>query len=447
MNKQKLTLFVSTLFLLVFLITGMVYSEDATKDKTTNEVKSPKSTKIEAPKNWYDDLFFKDENLTFESIRSLGLCITGGGDIGEIIHTLRRVKAGDDESWYDEWKKTADRIYALAQGFEKEGHIISAREAYFRASMYYRSAGFYMHAKENRDKAMLIWKRSRESFLKGIASLNYVKPVKIPYENTTLPGYFVKTNCGGKKPPLLIVQTGFDGTGEELFFSTAQAAIKRGYNCLIFEGPGQGAALREQNLHFRPDWEKVVTPVVDYALTRPDVDKDRIALLGISMGGYLAPRAVAFEHRIKACIANGGVYDFSARLYAMPEELIKLLSNNPKEFDREMQEGMKESIFIRWFFNNGMFTFGVDTPAELMIKTKEYTLKDVVKKIKCRMLVIQGEADTLSTDGKKLYDELECPKDFMVFTREETAQAHCQMGADGISNEKIFNWLDGVLKK
>ena len=107
------------------------------------------------------------------------------------------------------------------------------------------------------------------------------------------------------------MHTGYDGTQEELR-AHAMAATARGLNCLTFEGPGQGAVIREQGLGFRPDWEAVVTPVVDYVLGLPTVDPERIALLGISFGGYLAPRAAAFEHRLAACIANGGVFDFMA---------------------------------------------------------------------------------------------------------------------------------------
>lgn len=101
-----------------------------------------------------------------------------------------------------------------------------------------------------------------------------------------------------------------DGTAEELYFEIAAAALHRGYHVLAFEGPGQGEALREQNLYFRHDWEKVVTPVVDYLVSRVEVDPARIALIGYSFGGYLAPRAAAFEQRLAACVANGGIYSF-----------------------------------------------------------------------------------------------------------------------------------------
>ena len=195
-----------------------------------------------------------------------------------------------------------------------------------------------------------------------------ITPITIPYEETTLPGYFVKGKTHLKKPTLLIIHTGFDGTGEELYFEIAHSAAKRGYNCLIFEGPGQGAVIRLQNIPFRYDWEKVVTPVVDYAITRNDVDSNKMALMGISMGGYLAPRAVAFEHSIKACIADGGIFDFSEDRYkSMPKELIELLKTDKAKFNEYIGEVMEKDITARWFFNNGMMVFDVDTPGRCYV--------------------------------------------------------------------------------
>jgi dipeptidyl aminopeptidase/acylaminoacyl peptidase len=101
-------------------------------------------------------------------------------------------------------------------------------------------------------------------------------------------------NKAGEPKPTLIMHTGFDGS----------AAIERGYNVLAFDEPGQYGPLHREGLVFRPDWEKVVTPVVDFALRQPGVDPKRIALMGISMGGYLAPRAAAFEKRLAALIAK-----------------------------------------------------------------------------------------------------------------------------------------------
>ncbi|MFL6326832.1 MAG: alpha/beta hydrolase family protein [Nitrososphaeraceae archaeon] len=170
------------------------------------------------------------------------------------------------------------------------------------------------------------WGNSKECFRKAAELFSppiVVEPVEIPYEQTTLPGYFYKIDDhyddddskDNKHPkprrPTLIAHGGFDSTLEELYTSAAAPALERGYNCLTFEGPGQGGVIRKQKIPFRYDWEKVVTPVVDYALTTrtKEIDPNRIALMGMSMGGYLAARAAAFEHRLSACILNDGVYD------------------------------------------------------------------------------------------------------------------------------------------
>ena len=105
-------------------------------------------------------------------------------------------------------------------------------------------------------------------------------------------------------------------------------ALARGWNAVTFDGPGQNAALVRQQLPFRPDWEKVVTPVVDHLATRPDVDVSKLAILGISQAGYWVPRAVAFEHRIAAAVADPGVVDVSTTMLGqLPHMLVKLLDS------------------------------------------------------------------------------------------------------------------------
>jgi len=399
--------------------------------------------------NWYDGLFFNDSEYTFQAVRAMSYAFSGGADIGECISTIRKIKENDDTSWYKEWLKTADRIFKAAVRSEQNGHIESAKELYLRASNYYRSAGFFMHSKKDLPKAMVSWEKSRKSFLNAIHYMPGVKPISIPYENTTLPGYFVKGSSKLPKPPLLIVQTGFDGTGEELYFETAYSARKRGYNVLIFEGPGQGAVVRVQHLPFRYDWEKVITPVVNYALSRKDVDKEKIALLGISMGGYLVTRAMAFEHRVKVCVADGGIFDFSENIYRnIPPKLIKLLHTNKPMFNKYIYKAMKTDTTVRWFFTNGMFVFGVNSPADVMLTIKKYTVKGVVDKITTRMLIVDSSADAfMKGQARKLYNRLKSPKKYYLFTNKECAQAHCQVGALEIADEVILNHLDDVFKR
>ena len=194
-----------------------------------------------------------------------------------------------------------------------------------------------------------------------------------------------------------------------------------------------------------------MTPVVDFALKQTEVDAEKLALMGISFGGYLAPRAVAFEHRIKACIVNGGVYDFYDNVVRkIPENIEEILTNKKasEEFNKDIYKAMKTDITVGWFFGNGMWVFGAKGPSELIQMLKPYNMKNVADKITCHMLVVESEKDQdMPGQAKQLYDALECPKDFMLFTVEEGAEEHCQVGATMISNERILNWLDETLKK
>src|SRR5258706_14091361 len=139
-----------------------------------------------------------------------------------------------------------------------------------------------------------------------------VEAVSIPYEDTTLPAYLFLVHHSGAAGPTISYNSGYDSAREESYFVIAAAALRRGYNVLAFDGPGQGAALPEQKLVMRPDWEAVITPVVDYALSRGEIAADQIVVLGYSLGGYLVARAAAFEHRIAALILDDVIYDFHA---------------------------------------------------------------------------------------------------------------------------------------
>jgi dienelactone hydrolase len=131
----------------------------------------------------------------------------------------------------------------------------------------------------------------------------------IPYERTTLPGYWMSPDSTSRPRPVLLMNNGSDGPISDMYVFGGAGAITRGYGVLAYDGPGQGAALYRQGLSLRPDWERVVTPVVDYALSRADVDPERIAIYGASMGGYVVARAAAFEQRIAAAIADPDVWD------------------------------------------------------------------------------------------------------------------------------------------
>ena len=396
------------------------------------------------------EFVFKDTQYSFQTLRALGYAVSGGADVGEVLKTAYSIKEGDDESWYWEWMKTAEQREKAGDDFLARGRKISARQEFLKASNYYRTAEFFLHTNPEDSRIVSVWKKSRDSFLKAARLADQpIIPVKIPFEGTTLPGYLCLVDNSGAKRPLLIVHSGFDGTAEEIYFEAGYFAVKRGYNVLLFEGPGQGGVIRVQKLPFRPNWETVVTPVVDYAISRKEVDAKRIALMGISFGGYLAPRAAAFEKRIKACIANGGVYDFFMAARLTPEEEKYLdTQKGAEEIDKAVYRRMKSDPSFRWSIANGMFTFHAQSPSDWLKMTRLYTMKDVAQKITCPMLIVDSEGDKeMPGQAPKLFDALKSPKDFMLFTKEEGAEEHCQMGAILISNARILDWLDGIMMK
>jgi pimeloyl-ACP methyl ester carboxylesterase len=374
-----------------------------------------------------------------------------GADIGECLSTAYRIKEGDFESWYTEWLKTAKRVHKYAESCLAADHEISAREAYLRASNYYRVAEFLLINPED-PRIQTTWGSSKECF--SSAGRLFSPPfeaIEIPYEGTTLPGYLyhVKDNSNTTPRPTLIVHGGFDSTLEELYTSAAAPALERGYNCLTFEGPGQGGVIRKQKIPFRYDWEKVVTPVVDYAISRKEtVDPSRIALMGISMGGYLAARAAAFEHRIAACVLYNGVYDgYDAFAAGFPQSLRVAVENGDVNVVNTVIEILSDvDSNMRFNLRHGMWTTGANSPFKLIEGSKKYSVKGIAQKIKCPTLVLEAEKDdSFPGQPKKVYDLLTCPKRYILFTAEEGAEEHCQCGAPAISNQRIFDWLDEIL--
>ncbi|MGJ7911106.1 alpha/beta hydrolase family protein [Neobacillus sp. LXY-1] len=391
-------------------------------------------------------LIFNDDTFSFELLRTLSYAPFGGADIGECLATAYRIREGDMESWYTEWYKTAERVFAYGEESLERGKLVNAKENYLRASNYYRTAEFFLHGNQQDPRILDTWGKSRHAFHKAIKLLNIsVEKVEIPYEDTTIPGYFYSVDQ--KVRPTLLVHGGFDSTGEELYFEVVVSALERGYNCLTFEGPGQGSVIREQKIPFRYDWEKVVTPVVDYLVTRSEVDTKKIALLGISLGGYLAPRAAAFEHRLAACIANDGLFsnqfrEMGRKFYQGSDEEF----NKPAFMEEFVQFLMKQSTSVQWAIENGMFTYGASSVIDLIEKTDAITLEGVADKIKCPTLVCEAEADHFfAGQPKMLYDALTCPKTFLSFTAEDGAEEHCQFGALVYFNQRMFEWLDETL--
>lgn len=231
------------------------------------------------------------------------------------------------------------------------------------------------------------------------------------------------------------------------------AVLERGYNLITFEGPGQPTVLREQNLGFIADWERVVTPVVDFAVSQPDIDDSKIGLLGISMGGYLAVRAAAFEPRISAVIANDAVYDVrEAFVKLMPPEWKALLEGGRfDEFDQVVRGFLasgKAPTTFRWGTDQGLWSFRVSTSSAFFEAVKGMTLDGVADKVKCPVWLGKAEHDEFfQGQPEKAKEALGDKGKLVELTMDDAAGHHCHLGATVLLNQVIYDWFDEVTSK
>lgn len=393
---------------------------------------------------------FKNESFSFETLRGAGFAAYGGSDLGEVLVTAKAIPEGNESAWLKSWERTADRVAGLAEVSLARGHRVSAREAFFRASNYYRTAEFFKREDPDTDPDVArLSSRSRDTFVAAAKLLGTpFEIVRIPYEGTTLPGYLFLVDESGTPRPTVIYNNGFDSTQEESYFAIAAAALLRGYNVLAFDGPGQGAVIREQRLPFRADWEAVITPVVDFALTRKEIAPDGIALFGYSLGGYLVARAAAYEHRVAAIILDDGLYDFNAAFrMALPSFLIAWIEARKDALATPLLNLIgRLKTGPRWAMHNGRWTFGAASAAEFIRLTRQYNLKDCAHLIKASTLVLDAENDQfLKGQPKLVHDALNCPKKLVTLYSSEGAGEHCHMGAMSRLHQTIFDWLDETL--
>lgn len=394
---------------------------------------------------------FNDPLFDAELVKTLSHACYGGADINECINTADRIKEEDTESWYREWNQTAERTLAVARSCAGSGHNVSAREAHLRASSYFRASGAFLHGPPVDARLSRALDLESDSFRCAAALFDIpTEPMSLPFEGGSLPAYFFRADTSGSPRPALIVTGGEETTAEELYFLNAAAALRRGYHCLCFEGPGQGRLLARQGAPLRPDWESVISPLVDHLLSRPEVDPKRVAIMGFGLGGHLALRAASGEPRLSACIADPGQRSLL--------DLIK--SGLPPVVRDQLPDGNRAALAIinsLWSralrhptrgakLRRRMWAFGAQTPVEHAKICAHYDLSDISGQIRCPTLVCAAENDPSAAQAEELYTALLCSKRLLVFTGAEGAGDPGESGARSLFHQRAFNWLDEVFR-
>ena len=366
-------------------------------------------------------------------LMALGGAPWGGGEIGEIhrVGLALRGRPGDDRAWFEEWARMAGAVEQAGRERLAAGKA-SASGYLLRAAHYYHVGERFLQPK---DAAGLdAYRRGVEAFRDGARGLRRprIESVEVPYEGTSLPALYVHAEGVSGRGPALVYFDGFDVTKEIQYFKGVADLAARGIACLIVDGPGNGEAIRFRKLTLHHETERYATAAWEYLARRPEIDPARVGVMAISLGGYYAPRAAAFEPRFAACIAWGAQWDYHA---VWKERLDRIA------------RGETLSLSVPW--EHLLWIFGVTTKDEALKHLEGFRLDGVVQKIRCPFLMLHGEGDAqipLAT-AKKCFDAVGSPrKTFKVFTREEGGYHHCQVDNVSIGVACMWDWLEEVLR-
>ncbi len=388
----------------------------------------------------------EDADMDAQLARTLIGAYVGAADLGEALATAQRVEPGRYDQWFDEWSTTSARAEAAALRAADHRHGILAAAGYLRASEYCRQSYFFLRHDVADDRVRSAYRGQRDLFRRAIEYLPWhVEPIEIPFAPVALNGYLFRPDPGDLAPrPTVLFPTGFDSTCEELYKYGVHGALTMGWNALAWDGPGQGGQLIEHGVVMRPDFEVVVNAVMDWVVAQPTVNSGRVAMVGRSLGGYLAPRAASAEPRLHALVCDPGQYDFTSRFVSMfaPEDWQRVLDADPA-MDAQL-EGFLNDDRGREYYGSRMRAMGATTFAQWLRLLVSYSLEGRAELITCPTLVTEGEGD-FASQSRVLFDALACPKEFREFTVAEGAGGHCEGMGQPVWWDEVGNWLAGQL--
>ncbi len=368
-----------------------------------------------------------DINFNFQ----LGRLINwDGGDLEEIRSISRKIKSPDD------WKESLIKLGDRALGEERITNAVA----------YYRMSEFFMY--DGDEEKLKYYKLAKELFYDNMSeffSSGEVERAHVPYENAELPVLLskVKGDCKGT----IVMFGGNDSYLEELFFIMLYMK-NSGYNVYLFEGPGQGAVLRESGVKFTHEWEKVVKSVLDYFCL------DDVILIGISLGGMLAPRAAAFEKRVSKVVCWSAfpsfidvlTFDFPPLLKGLYKIALKLRLS--WLINIAVRKKMKNEPIADWGIKHGMYAYNASRPYEYLKTIEKFKITDTAHLVTQDVFVMQGKTDHFINWRlyKETVDSFVNAKSITLrlFTEQESASDHCQCGNPKLAIDSILGWLDMV---
>ena len=392
--------------------------------------------------------YFRDQAFHFQTLRVLNNISANGADTTEVLQTIGQIREGNTQSWQRAWEAAANRVLKRA---DQISDARSRGHALLRAHNYLRTAEFFLPPTDPRRPAM--YRRNVDAFNDGLDALGVARQrTRIPYDLNHLNAIFYPGPPGAEDKPLLVLCGGFDSTLEELYFVLVPAAHERGFAVLTFEGPGQGAVLRDQKLTFTPEWELPTAAVLDaHFASHPR--RAKTVLIGMSMGGYLAPRAAAFDQRIDGVVAFDVLFDFGAiARQSVPALAFWLHAHHADAaLNALIAARARLSPGFAWSLGNSQWVLGTASPMETIDVLGRYTLAQVAGHIRADVLILAGADDHFipaqqSTDFVRALTAARSVRQ-IVYDRTSGGAEHCQMGAQSLWHADFFDWIACIDEK
>ncbi len=368
-------------------------------------------------------------------LMALGAAPYGGADIGE-VHAIGQAlssRLGDDQAWFDEWCSMGESLRSGAHEQLARGRTVTAASSALRACNYFQIGERF--AVEKNAAALDAYRASLACFQLYLehGSGPSITRVEVPYEGgATLPAYLVEPasrSTAQTKAPCVVFFDGLDITKELQYLRGVAEFSRRGIACLIVDGPGNGESIRFQDLYLRYDYEVAGSAALDYLSTRADIDPQRVAVMGISLGGYFAPRCAARDQRFAACVAWGAIWDYHQRW----SDRIAAGFNVPLSVAGE---------HIAW-------ALGAASPEAALGLLRDWRLEGVAKDIVVPFLILHGEDDRQVPlhEAQALLNEVaSADKELRIFPKGEPGNQHCQVDSPVRAMQAIADWLTDTLR-
>ncbi len=244
---------------------------------------------------------------------------------------------------------------------------------------------------------------------------------------------------------------GYDAAVSDMYFAMGRFATERGYHVVLVDGPGQGASLIDDGTSLIPDWDRVISPVVDSVVARPDVDPARIVLQGWSLGGYFSLRAAAGEPRLAAVVADPPVWSMLSNLppaqaLGLTPEAVQRLPEISDADLAKLQAAIEQNPRLKWgIIQRGLWINGARDLRDYLQKISAFTLDGYSDGIGCPVLGTMADADPLARNVEATLGRLNAPTTLLPFTAAEGAGDHQEQQNRALAETLILDWIDDTL--